>query len=236
MLRLDGVSKIYRVGDQEIHALGNVSLEIFQGDFAAIIGPSGSGKSTLMHLIGGLDTPTSGRLEICGRDLSRAGDDELSEIRNREIGFVFQSFNLLPRLNVVDNIALPLVYAGWSARRRRERAAALARDVGLGERLHNRPSQLSGGQSQRVAIARALANDPRILLGDEPTGNLDSKTGAAILEMFRGLHREGRTVLLVTHDSNVAAVCDRVIEMKDGAILADRRNSPPSGGKSSPLV
>jgi len=216
---------MYRVGDQEIHALDCVSLEIHEGDFAAIIGPSGSGKSTLMHLLGALDTPTSGTLEICGKDLSRAGDSELSEIRNREIGFVFQSFNLLPRLNVVDNIALPLVYAGWPARRRRERAIALARKLGLGDRLHNLPSQLSGGQSQRVAIARALANEPKILLGDEPTGNLDSKTGKAILTIFRDLHSNGRTVVIVTHDPNVAAVCDRVIEMRDGKVLADRRNS-----------
>jgi len=221
LLELEGVSKIYRLGDQEIRALDRVSLVVEEGEFAAIVGPSGSGKSTLMHLLGCLDTPDEGKMTICGHDLSRASGDQLAGVRNREIGFVFQSFNLLARFNVVDNIALPMAYAGMGGRERRKRAVELAGQVGLGDRLGNRPGQLSGGQCQRVAIARALANNPRLLMGDEPTGNLDSTTGEAILEMFRELHREGKTVLIVTHDPEIAAVCDRVIEIKDGTIRSD---------------
>lgn len=224
VLHLEAVSRIYHLGGQEIRALNQLSLEIFEGEFTAIIGPSGSGKSTLMHLIGGLDTPQEGRMEICGHDLTQATADELARVRNREIGFVFQSFNLLPRFNVVENIELPMVYSGMRPRERRERAEELARQVGLGERLKNRPAQLSGGQCQRVAIARALANNPQILLGDEPTGNLDSKTGEMILDMFRELHRSGRTVVLVTHSPEIANVCERVIEIRDGQICREYRN------------
>lgn len=222
LIRLENVSRFYTLGGQQIRALDGISLEIHSGEFTAIIGPSGSGKSTLMHLIGGLDTPSEGRMEICGQDLSTASGDALARTRNREIGFIFQSFNLLPRFNVLENIELPMVYAGVPAGKRRARARELAEKVGLGERLANRPGQLSGGQCQRVAIARALANDPSVLLGDEPTGNLDSSTGEAILEMFRALHKEGRTVILVTHDPEIAAVCHRVIEIRDGKIQADR--------------
>jgi len=224
LLELDGVSKIYRLGDQEIRALDKLSLVIEEGEFTAITGPSGSGKSTLMHLIGCLDTPDEGRMVICGHDLSSASGDQLAGVRNREIGFVFQSFNLLPRFNVVENIALPMSYAGLGRGARKKRAEELARQVGLEDRLGNRPGQLSGGQCQRVAIARALANNPRLLMGDEPTGNLDSVTGEAILEMFRELHRQGKTVLLVTHDPEIAAFCQRIIEIKDGTI---RRDGPP---------
>jgi len=218
LVHLEDVHKSYHIGDQEIHALGGVSLRIEEGEFVAIIGPSGSGKSTLMHLLGCLDTPSSGRMEICGHDLSSATADKLAEVRNREIGFVFQAFNLLPKLNVVRNVELPLVYSGISARERHERAVEAAKSVGLGERLANRPTQLSGGQCQRVAIARALVNRPRILFGDEPTGNLDSSTGEMILEMFRQLNRDGKTVVLVTHDPDVAAVTKRVIEIRDGRV------------------
>jgi len=215
---LEDVTKVYHIGDQEIRALDGISLSIEAGEFVAIIGPSGSGKSTLMHLLGCLDTPSAGKMEICGHDITAANSDELSEIRNREIGFVFQSFNLLPKLNVLENIEVPMIYSGAPSKARRIRAEELAERVGLKDRRLNRPTQLSGGQCQRVAIARALVNDPKIVFGDEPTGNLDSSTGKMILGMFRELHESGRTVVLVTHDPTIAAVTHRVIELKDGKI------------------
>lgn len=221
LIHLEGLSKVYRVGDQEIRALDEVNLRIEEGEFIAIIGSSGSGKSTLMHLLGCLDTPTTGRMEICGKDHAKASNNELARVRNREIGFVFQAFNLLPKLDVVSNIALPLIYAGVPSRERLARARKVAGDVGLGDRLANRPPQLSGGQCQRVAIARALVNNPRILFGDEPTGNLDSATGRMILEMFDTLHASGKTVVLVTHDPAIAARSRRVIEIRDGRITRE---------------
>ena len=223
ILEFEGVRKTYRVGDQEIHALDGIDLRVEEGEFLAIIGPSGSGKSTLMHLLGCLDTPTEGRMAVCGTDLSRASADELARMRNREVGFVFQSFNLLPRLDVVSNIELPLIYSGVAARERRERATEAARRVGLGDRLANRPTQLSGGQCQRVAIARALVNNPRIVFGDEPTGNLDSATGRNILEIFKELHASGKTIILVTHDPVIASQAHRVIELRDGRIAREVR-------------
>ncbi len=223
LVHLEGINKVYRLGDQEFRALDQVNMQIEEGEFVSIIGPSGSGKSTLMHLLGCLDTPTTGRMEICGEDLSRASQDRLAKVRNREIGFVFQAFNLLPRLNVVANIELPLVYAGVPAAERRERAIAAARKVGLGERLANRPIQLSGGQCQRVAIARALVNEPRIVFGDEPTGNLDSATGEIVLQMFHELNAAGKTIVLVTHDPDIAAVSKRVVEIRDGKIQREYR-------------
>ena len=221
LIHLEGLSKVYRVGDQEIRALDGVNLRIDEGEFIAIIGSSGSGKSTLMHLLGCLDTPTAGRMEICGKDLAKASSDELARVRNKEIGFVFQAFNLLPKLDVVSNIALPLIYAGVPSRERLARARKAAEEVGLGDRLSNRPPQLSGGQCQRVAIARALVNNPRILFADEPTGNLDSATGRMILEMFDSLHASGKTVVLVTHDPAIAARSRRVIEISDGRITRE---------------
>lgn len=218
LVLLENVVKSYKIGDQEIRALDGINLRIDEGEFVAITGPSGSGKSTLMHLLGCLDTPTSGRMELFGQDLTSARGDLLAGVRNREIGFVFQSFNLLPKLDVVRNIELPLLYSGVPPSERRERAIEVAKAVGLGERLANRPPQLSGGQCQRVAIARALVNRPKIIFGDEPTGNLDSHTGELVLEMFRKLSKEGRTVILVTHDPDVAAVTNRVIEIKDGKV------------------
>lgn len=227
---LEDVRKYYSLGGQEIRALDGVSLTIEAGEFVAIIGPSGSGKSTLMHLLGCLDTPTSGRMEICGHDIAEANANQLAAIRNREIGFVFQSFNLLPRLNVLENVEVPMIYTGASATARRERARELVEKVGLGDRMKNRPTQLSGGQCQRVAIARALVNDPKIVFGDEPTGNLDSHTGELILHMFTELNAAGRTVVLVTHDPEVAAVTHRVIEIRDGRI---RREYDPRRTQSS---
>jgi len=218
LVELSDIRKIYRVGDQEIAALDGVSLSIEAGEFLAIIGPSGSGKSTLMHLLGCLDTPTSGRLIIDGVDVSKASSDELSRMRNSKIGFVFQSFNLLPKFDVFRNVELPMVYAGLSAKVRRERAMAAIERVGLVNRVHNTPLQLSGGQCQRVAIARAIVNDPKIVFADEPTGNLDSHTGEAILTLFRELAESGRTIIIVTHDNNIAARLPRRIEMRDGRI------------------
>lgn len=218
LVHLEGVSKTYRIGDQEIRALDSIDLRIEKGEFVSIIGPSGSGKSTLMHLLGCLDAPTSGKMVICGNDLSTASQNQLAGVRNREIGFVFQAFNLLPKLDVIQNIELPLVYSGVPAAERRRRAEQVAREVGLESRMANRPVQLSGGQCQRVAIGRALVNNPSILFGDEPTGNLDSATGEMILGMFKSLNAAGKTIVLVTHDPDIAAVSPRVIEIRDGKI------------------
>ncbi len=220
LIELEDIHKIYRMGDREIRALDGVTLSIEAGEYAAIIGPSGSGKSTLMHLLGCLDTPTSGRFLLDGLDVSRANSDELSAIRNRQIGFVFQSFNLLMRLNVLQNVELPMIYGGLPARERRDRALRAIERVGLTERMHNRPLQLSGGQCQRVAIARAIVNNPSIILADEPTGNLDSKTGESIMALFKELVDSGSTVILVTHDPEVAAVARFVIEIRDGKATA----------------
>ena len=238
LIELTDVFKRYRVGEQEIVALNGINLSIDQGEYAAIIGPSGSGKSTLMHLLGCLDTPTSGRVLIEGNDVSTADTNRLSEMRNRHIGFVFQSFNLLPKLSVLQNVELPMIYAGVSSRERRERALASIERVGLTDRAGNTPLQLSGGQMQRVAIARALVNSPRIIFADEPTGNLDSKTGAAILALFRELSQQGSTIVLVTHDDKIAAQTPRRIEIKDGRIDQDFINPdadlPGAAGPQSP--
>ncbi len=221
LIELKNVVKRYRVGEQEILALDGIDLEIAQGEYASIIGPSGSGKSTLMHLLGCLDTPTSGTMHIDGVDVSRAGSNKLSEMRNQKIGFVFQSFNLLGKFTVLQNVELPMIYAGVSAKERRERALDAIERVGLTNRVKNTPLQLSGGQMQRVAIARALVNRPRIVFADEPTGNLDSKTGATILELFREISEQGSTIVLVTHDSKIAAQTPRRIEIKDGKIVTE---------------
>ena len=223
LIELTGVTKRYQIGEQEIVALDGIDLTIEQGEYAAIIGPSGSGKSTLMHLLGCLDTPTTGRMVIDGVDVSRASQNRLAELRNAKIGFVFQSFNLLPKFNVLQNVELPMIYSGVSAKERRDRALAAIERVQLTNRIRNTPLQLSGGQMQRVAIARALVNDPRIVFADEPTGNLDSKTGATILELFRELSAQGRTIVLVTHDTNIAARTPRRIEICDGKIVGNDR-------------
>jgi putative ABC transport system ATP-binding protein len=218
LLELRNIRKVYRLGEEEIRALDGVSLDIDVGEFISIIGPSGSGKSTLMHILGCLDTPSEGTIRLDGVEIQNASARELAQIRNQKIGFVFQFFNLLPKLNVLQNVELPMIYAGLSARERHARAMAALRVVGLENRSRHRPSQLSGGQQQRVAIARALVNDPRLIFADEPTGNLDSHTGELILEMFRRLHREGRTIIIVTHDPEIAALTPRRIEIRDGKI------------------
>jgi len=218
LVELRNVSKIYQLGDEEIRALDDVSLDIEAGELISIIGPSGSGKSTLMHILGCLDSPTKGTIQLDGIMIQNATARELAAIRNRKIGFVFQFFNLLPKLNVVQNVELPMIYSGISARERRERAMRSLEAVDLANRAKHRPSQLSGGQQQRAAIARALVNDPRIVFADEPTGNLDSHTGEAILNLFRRLSTEGRTIVLVTHDPEIAAVTPRRIEIRDGKI------------------
>ncbi|MEI6340460.1 MAG: ABC transporter ATP-binding protein [Verrucomicrobiota bacterium] len=228
LLELRNVSKIYHTGGEEIRALDDVSLDLQSGEFISIIGPSGSGKSTLMHVLGCLDSPTHGEVRLDGVDISRATAGQLAKVRNRTIGFVFQSFNLLPKLNVLQNVELPMVYAGMGGGPRRERAMEALRQVDLAHRVKNRPNQLSGGQQQRVAIARALVNDPKIILADEPTGNLDTHTGELILNLFRDLSRQGRTVILVTHNPEIAAVTPRRIEIRNGKI-ADRLDERLAG-------
>ncbi len=218
LVELRNVSKIYRLGGEEIRALDDVSLDIGLGEFISVIGPSGSGKSTLMHILGCLDSPTSGTIRLDGVMIQDASPGQLAVIRNQKIGFVFQFFNLLPKLNVLQNVELPMVYAGAGSRERRERALEALRLVGMDNRARHRPSQLSGGQQQRAAIARALVNRPKIVFADEPTGNLDSHTGEAILDLFRKLSAEGRTIALVTHDPEIAAVTPRQIEIRDGRI------------------
>lgn len=218
LVELRHVSKIYHLGGEEIRALDDVTLDIDLGEFISVIGPSGSGKSTLMHILGCLDSPTSGTITLDGVMIQNATPRELAAIRNQKIGFVFQFFNLLPKLNVLQNVELPMIYAGVSARVRRQRAMEALEMVDMANRARHRPSQLSGGQQQRTAIARALVNQPKIIFADEPTGNLDSHTGEAILELFRRLSAEGRTIALVTHDPEIAAVTQRQIEIRDGRV------------------
>lgn len=225
LIEAKALLKLYRMGDETVRALDGVSFTIPRGDYCAIVGPSGSGKSTLMNILGGLDTPTDGRITIAGNDIGAMTDDDLAVFRNQTIGFVFQSFNLLPRLTAWENVELPMIYGGVLPKERKERAVELLHRVGLGERMGHRPTQLSGGQQQRVAIARALAGRPALLLADEPTGALDTNTGAEILALFSQLNKEGATVVLVTHDHDVARATKRTIEMRDGKIVADHLNS-----------
>lgn len=232
LVEMRNVSKIYRLGGEEIRALDSVSLNIESGEFISIVGPSGSGKSTLMHILGCLDTPTQGTVKLDGLMIQDASPKQLAQLRGSRIGFVFQFFNLLPKLNVLQNVELPMVYQGASARQRRQRAREALKLVDLENRSRHRPNQLSGGQQQRVAIARALVNDPRIIFADEPTGNLDSHTGEAILDLFRQLNGEGRTIILVTHDPDIAAVTPRRIEIRDGKI--SKSVDPKLGGAERP--
>ncbi len=229
LIHTNDIWKTYRMGTESVHALSGVSVDIERGEFVAIMGPSGSGKSTLMNLIGCLDTPTSGTYRLNGQDVSVMNDDELAYIRNEEIGFVFQTFNLLPRASALHNVELPLIYASVPPARRKLAATAALHLVELDDRMTHRPNELSGGQRQRVAIARALVNNPSILLADEPTGNLDSKTGIEIMAIFEGLHRAGNTIVLITHEAHVANHAHRIIHMKDGAIEREETKTPPAG-------
>ena len=223
VIRTEGLIKTYEMGAEQVHALQGVDLEIRKGEYVAIMGPSGSGKSTLMNLIGCLDSPTSGRYWLAGRLVSELDDDELAYIRNKEIGFVFQTFNLLPRATALHNVELPLIYNGTPAEERIEKAKLALQRVDLTPRMHHKPNELSGGQRQRVAIARALVNDPSIVLADEPTGNLDSKTGEEIMHLFENLHVQGNTIILVTHEMDIAQHAHRVIFIRDGKIASDEK-------------
>jgi putative ABC transport system ATP-binding protein len=233
LIEVKGLSKIYRVGGEELRALDGVSLRVERGAFVAIMGASGSGKSTLMNIVGCLDRPTSGSYRLAGRDVSRLSPGRLAEVRNQLLGFVFQSYNLLARTSAVENVELPLVYAGVPARERRRRARAALERVDLGARLEHHPAQLSGGQQQRVAIARAIVNRPELVLADEPTGNLDSKTSESVMGLFQELSREGLTILYVTHEPDIARYASRVLVMKDGRIVQDRLQDPAPPAQSS---
>jgi putative ABC transport system ATP-binding protein len=223
LIRFHKISRRYQMGAETIHALREVSLEIERGEYVAIMGPSGSGKSTMMNLIGCLDTPTGGEYELNGVQVSQMDDNQLAEIRNREIGFIFQTFNLLPRSDALRNVELPLIYSGMPAQERRQVALEALSNVGLADRIHHRPNELSGGQRQRVAVARALVNRPSIILADEPTGNLDTKTGAEILALFSQLSRQGNTLIVVTHEEDVAKHARRILRIRDGLIASDER-------------
>ena len=224
MIRLSGITKVYHMGaDVTVTALAGVDLEIDEHEFVAVMGPSGSGKSTLMNIIGCLDRPSGGRYALAGSDVAHMTDRELAQVRNARIGFIFQTFNLLPRMSALRNVELPLIYAGVTRRQRHRHAAAALERVGLADRMRHRPSELSGGQRQRVAIARALVNDPSIVFADEPTGNLDSTTGGEIMQLLVDLHRSGATIILVSHDTDVAAHANRVIHLRDGRVTRDER-------------
>jgi putative ABC transport system ATP-binding protein len=225
ILKLTGISRNYKVGTELVQALKSVSIEINKNEYVALMGPSGSGKSTLMNILGCLDTPSSGEYFLNGKDVSKMNDDDLAEIRNKEIGFVFQTFNLLPRSSALDNVALPLIYAGLDKESRNKRAIEVLNQVSLSDRMHHKPNELSGGQRQRVAIARALVNNPSIILADEPTGNLDSKTSAEIMALFEDIYKKGNTIILVTHEEDIAQHAHRIIRLKDGLVDSDTINN-----------
>ena len=225
VIQTQDIAKIYKMGTETVEALKSVTINIDKGEYVAFMGPSGSGKSTLMNIIGCLDTPTRGKYELAGQNVSETSENDLAEIRNKEIGFVFQTFNLLPRQSSLENVALPLVYAGFSKSQREERALEVLTSVGLGDRAYHKPNELSGGQRQRVAIARALVNNPSIILADEPTGNLDTKTSHEIMELFQLLHDQGNTIVMVTHEDDIAQYAHRIIRMRDGLVESDNVNN-----------
>lgn len=225
ILSVKGIKKTYVMGTQLVHALQSITLDIYKNEYVALMGPSGSGKSTLMNLLGCLDSPSEGEYLLNGQNVSKMTDSELAEIRNKEIGFVFQTFNLLPRISALENVALPLIYAGISKSERTKRAEKVLSDVGLGDRMDHKPNELSGGQRQRVAIGRALVNNPSIILADEPTGNLDSKTSFEIMEILSSLHKAGNTIILVTHEQEIAEYAKRVIKLRDGLVEYDSLSS-----------
>ncbi len=227
IIEIDKVAKVYKMGSEKVFALREVSVDIHENEYVAIMGPSGSGKSTLMNILGCLDTPTGGRYAIEEADVSRMNDNQLADIRNRKIGFVFQTFNLLPRATSLKNVELPLIYAGISASERQEKAKLALKKVGLEDRMTHKPNELSGGQRQRVAIARALVNNPSIILADEPTGNLDTKTGEEIMQLFADLWKGGNTIILVTHEEDIAKHAHRIIKIRDGLIESDLKNPAP---------
>lgn len=228
IIRLENIQKSYFLGKNELKVLKGISTDVMKNEFVALMGPSGSGKSTLMNIIGCLDSPTGGKYILNGKDVSRMQDNDLARVRNEEIGFVFQQFNLLPRLTAAENVALPLVYGGIRKKERMERAAAVMEKVKLTDRMHHKPNELSGGQCQRVAIARALVNNPSIILADEPTGNLDSKTSYEIMDILCRIHGEGNTVILVTHEEDISTFAHRIIRLKDGMIESDKKNPGPA--------
>jgi len=228
VIRLNGIQKTYQMGEEMIYALRGVSFTIMRGEYVALMGPSGSGKSTMMNILGCLDSPTTGDYWLNSQNVSQMTDDELAHIRNKEIGFIFQTFNLLPRMSALENVALPLVYAGLSKSKREERAEQALTDVGLQNRMVHKPNELSGGQRQRVAIARALVNSPSILLADEPTGNLDTKTSYEIMYLFDQLYRKGNTIVVVTHEEDIARYAHRIIRMRDGSVESDELNENPT--------
>lgn len=225
VIQTQDIAKIYKMGTETVEALKSVTINIDKGEYVAFMGPSGSGKSTLMNIIGCLDTPTRGTYELAGQNVSETSENDLAEIRNKEIGFVFQTFNLLPRQSSLENVALPLVYAGFSKSQREERALEVLGSVGLADRAYHKPNELSGGQRQRVAIARALVNNPSIILADEPTGNLDTKTSYEIMELFQMLHDQGNTIVMVTHEDDIAQYAHRIIRMRDGLVESDTINN-----------
>lgn len=224
VIKTEKIAKTYQMGSETIRALQSISIQIERGEYVAFMGPSGSGKSTLMNIIGCLDTPSNGFYHLSDNDVSNMSENELAEIRNKEIGFVFQTFNLLPRSSSIDNVALPLVYAGFSKSARHEKALEALQNVGLGDRYKHKPNELSGGQRQRVAIARALVNDPSIILADEPTGNLDTKTSYDIMDLFDQLHKKGNTIIMVTHEEDIAQYAHRIIRLRDGLVESDKIN------------